>query len=113
MALVSGTISNDIDLVKRFWGFVFLRSGTPITYAQFRPSPQGMFLPVDFFMHVQPTRSAHVTSSTRCCPPTISSIPADHDELFELPARDFWVLFFSVRAHPYLMRSSALLLKGC
>src|SRR5437879_13454016 len=86
LEMVSGTISNDIDLVKRFWGFVFLRSGTPITYAQFRPSPQGMFLPVDFFMHVQPTRSAHVTSSTRCCPPTISSIPADHDELFELPA---------------------------
>jgi hypothetical protein len=27
-----------------------------------------------------------VTSSTRCCPPDISPITYDHDDLFELPA---------------------------
>src|SRR5712691_12834942 len=31
------------------------------------------------------TCSARLRSSTRCCPPNISSITIDHDELFELP----------------------------
>jgi len=29
--------------------------------------------------------SARLRSSTQCCPPNISSITIDHDELFELP----------------------------
>src|SRR6266478_4910263 len=29
--------------------------------------------------------SARVSSSIRCCPPNISSVMKDHDELFELP----------------------------
>ena len=37
------------------------------------------------FLRVHPIRSARVSSSTRCCPPTISSATGDHDELFELP----------------------------
>src|SRR6266478_1858986 len=36
-------------------------------------------------MCVHPTCSAGVRSSLRCCPPTISSITKDHDELFKLP----------------------------
>src|SRR5215472_19361411 len=35
---------------------------------------------------VHPTRSVPCCSSLWCCPPTISSISADHDELFDLPA---------------------------
>src|ERR1700745_1054801 len=35
---------------------------------------------------VQPTGSVRVTSSSRCCPPDISPITCDHDDVFELPA---------------------------
>ena len=38
------------------------------------------------FFPVQPTGSVRVTSSTRCCPPDISPITCDHDDVFELPA---------------------------
>src|SRR5580704_18675988 len=34
---------------------------------------------------VQPTSSVRVTSSSRCCPPNISPITCDHDDVFELP----------------------------
>src|SRR5579864_1017887 len=33
-----------------------------------------------------PDRLGPFTSSSRCCPPDISSVLADHDEFFELPA---------------------------
>jgi len=36
---------------------------------------------------VQPTSSVRVTSSTRCCPPDISPIIPDHDDVFELPCK--------------------------
>jgi hypothetical protein len=52
------------------------------------PWPDGQFpFSVDLFLflRVHPIRSARVSSSTRCCPPTISSATVDHDELFELP----------------------------
>src|SRR6266700_5537734 len=52
------------------------------------PGPDGQFpFSVDLFvfLRVHPIRSARVSSSTRCCPPTISSATVDHDELFELP----------------------------
>src|SRR5713101_6404401 len=39
-----------------------------------------------FFVPVQPTCSVRVTSSIRCCPPNISPVTVDHDDLFELPA---------------------------
>jgi len=41
-------------------------------------------LPLLFFC-VTLTCSARLLSSTQCCPPNISSITIDHDELFELP----------------------------
>ena len=34
-------------------------------------------------IRVHPTQSACVSSSARCCPPTFSSVPEDHDELCE------------------------------
>ena len=37
------------------------------------------------FFPVQPTGSVRVTSSSRCCPPDISPITCDHDDVFELP----------------------------
>src|SRR5271155_4841023 len=37
------------------------------------------------FIRVTLTCSARLRSSTQCCPPNISSITIDHDELFELP----------------------------
>src|SRR5208337_2070192 len=37
------------------------------------------------FICVTLTCSARLRSSTQCCPPNISSITIDHDELFELP----------------------------
>ncbi len=37
-------------------------------------------------IRVHPTRSTHVSSSFRCCPPNISSVTDDHDVLSELPA---------------------------
>src|SRR5580704_16004742 len=43
-----------------------------------------LFLPL-LFICVTLTCSARLRSSTRCCPPNISSITIDHDELFELP----------------------------
>ena len=36
-------------------------------------------------VRVQPTSSVRVTSSTRCCPPAISPITCDHDDVFKLP----------------------------
>ena len=42
-------------------------------------------LPLLFFC-VTLTCSARLLSSTQCCPPNISSITIDHDELFELPS---------------------------
>ena len=38
-----------------------------------------------FFLS-NPRDSVRVTSSTRCCPPDISPIIPDHDDVFELPA---------------------------
>jgi hypothetical protein len=37
------------------------------------------------FFPVQPTGSVRVTSSTRCCPPDISPIIPDHDDVFRTP----------------------------
>ena len=45
---------------------------------------RSLFLPLLFFC-VTLTRPARLPPSTRCCPPNISSITIDHDELFELP----------------------------
>src|SRR5271170_5528333 len=36
-------------------------------------------------VRVQPTSSVRVTSSIRCCPPAISPITYDHDDVFKLP----------------------------
>jgi hypothetical protein len=43
-----------------------------------------LFLPL-LFICVTLTCPARLRSSTQCCPPNISSITIDHDELFELP----------------------------
>jgi hypothetical protein len=37
------------------------------------------------FTCVTPTRSGRFASSIRCCPPNISSVTIDHDELCDLP----------------------------
>src|ERR1700746_3389177 len=38
------------------------------------------------FRFTSPDRLGPFPSSSRCCPPDISSVLADHDEFFELPA---------------------------
>ena len=43
-----------------------------------------LFLPL-LFIGVTLICSARLRSSTQCCPPNISSITIDHDELCELP----------------------------
>ncbi len=43
-----------------------------------------LFLPL-LFIGVTLICPARLRSSTQCCPPNISSITVDHDELFELP----------------------------
>jgi hypothetical protein len=43
-----------------------------------------LFRPL-LFICVTLTCPARLRSSTQCCPPNISSITIDHDELFELP----------------------------
>jgi hypothetical protein len=47
-----------------------------------------------------------VTSSLRCCPPSISSITIDHDELFELPG-------YSGRAGRLINRPVTIRTKRC
>jgi len=50
------------------------------------PSTQELRLLLSLlFICVTLTGPARLRSSTQCCPPNISSITIDHDELFELP----------------------------
>ena len=52
-------------------------AGTPLLWTDLLPSSISALCP--------PCALCPVTSSLRCCPPNISSILTDHDELFELP----------------------------
>ena len=75
-----GVISNDADRFKRFCSYFFcLRThfsrGTRI--ASLGPYCFSLASP-------QPARAGSA-SSIRCCPPNISSVTIDHDELCELP----------------------------
>jgi hypothetical protein len=73
-------ISNDVGRVKNVFSSFLPRLGDT------SPSAHGvrLFLPLPF-IGVTLTCSARLRSSTQCCPPNISSITIDHDELFELP----------------------------
>jgi hypothetical protein len=76
-------ISNDVGGVKSFLGSFLLLiikvAQTSASTHEWRP-----FLTL-LFICVTRTCSARLGSSARCCPPAISSITIDHDELFELP----------------------------
>ena len=74
-----GVISNDADHFKRFFLF-FLRTNTPFPRHGNRVSVTVLF----FTCVTQPARAVSA-SSIRCCPPNISSVTIDHDELCELP----------------------------
>ncbi len=73
-------ISNDADPVKSvFFFFTGKLEHTSAPAHELR-----LFLPL-LFLRVTLTCSARLRSSTQCCPPNISSITFDQDELFELP----------------------------
>ena len=73
-------ISNDVGRVKSvFCSFLPKLGHTSRSAHEVR-----LFLPL-LFIGVTLTGSARLRSSTQCCPPNISSITIDHDELFELP----------------------------
>ena len=53
--------------------------------AQERSFTRRIFFPSPIAVRVPLRAQPRVPSSLRCCPPNISSILADHDEVFELP----------------------------
>ena len=76
-------ISNDAGRVKSFFMFFLL----PLTEFEHTSSSthELRLLLLLLFICVTLTCSARLLSSIQCCPPNISSITIDHDELFELP----------------------------
>src|SRR5207302_1924470 len=76
-------ISNDAGRVKSFFKF-FLLPLTEFEHTSSSTHQRRLFLLL-LFIGVTLTCSARLHSSTQCCPPNISSITIDHDELFELP----------------------------
>jgi hypothetical protein len=71
---------------NRYIGFRFLHAHACICAVALFPPQMIRRRRRFFFIHVQPTRSVRVTSSPRCCPPDISLVTVDHDDLFEVPA---------------------------
>src|SRR5271168_5418372 len=76
----NGVISNDADRFKRFYLRFFcppahLSHGTRIT----------SLWPYCVSLASRQLARAVSASSIRCCPPNISSVTIDHDELCELP----------------------------
>jgi hypothetical protein len=76
-------IFNDAGRVKSFFK-CFLFSLTEFEHTSSSTHQRHLFLLL-LFIGVTLTCSARLHSSTQCCPPNISSITIDHDELFELP----------------------------
>src|SRR5260221_3208792 len=76
-------ISNDAGRVKSFLGFFFCLS-LNFEHTSSSTRELRLFLPL-LFICVALTCSARLRSSTQCCPPNISSVTIDHDELFDLP----------------------------
>src|ERR1700687_1486693 len=76
-------ISNDAGRVKSLFEF-FLLPLTEFAHTSSSTHEPRLFLLL-LFICVTLTCSARFLSSTQCCPPNISSITIDHDELFELP----------------------------
>jgi hypothetical protein len=74
-----------LHLFCLFESFLVAIGHTP-TCAQENPFAGQTFFRCRSLFRAHATRSARVTSSLQCCPPTISSIIVDHDELFDLPA---------------------------
>jgi hypothetical protein len=72
-------ISNDAGRVKSFFSSLIPNSSTLL-----RRRTKCVSLPL-LFLCVTLTCSARLLSSTQCCPPNISLITIDHDDLFELP----------------------------
>jgi hypothetical protein len=72
-------ISNDAGPVKSVFSFFNIKLGHT------SPSPHELrlYLPL-LFICVTLTCSARLLSSTRCCPPDISSTTIDHDDLLAL-----------------------------
>ena len=81
--LVKRRISNDAGRVKSFFKF-FLLLLTEFAHTSSSTHELRLFLLLPFIC-VTLTCPARLRSSTQCCPPNISSITIDHDELFELP----------------------------
>src|SRR3984957_17622824 len=74
-------ISNDVDHFKRFYSSFFCSKNTPISWRADR-----VCVAVLFSTCVTLTARPISASSIRFCPPNISSVTIDHDELCELPA---------------------------
>src|ERR1700735_1822163 len=70
-------ISNDADRFKRFYFFC------PRTHLSHGTRIASLWLPCSL-VSPQPARAVSA-SSIRCCPPNISSVTIDHDELCDLP----------------------------
>ena len=77
-------ISNDAGRVKSFLG-LFLLLIIEFVHTSSSTHELRLFLSL-LFICVTLTCPARLRSSTQCCPPNISSITIDHDELFELSA---------------------------
>ena len=75
----NGVISNEAGRCKSlFLCFIGRIEHTSSSAQELR-----LFLELIHLRHPQLLRSSR--SSTRCCPPVISSIINDHDEFFDLP----------------------------
>src|SRR5579862_8381323 len=77
-------ISNEVGSVKNVLSqfFVFLSTPLYLRSCGFGDCSLAFLLPS---VSRSPDRLSPFTSSSRCCPPDISSVLADHDEFFELP----------------------------
>src|SRR5580700_9007781 len=82
-------ISNEVGSVKNVSSqfFVFLSTPVYLRSCGFGDCSLAFLLPS---VSRSPGRLGPFASSFRCCPPDISSVLADHDEFFELPAPRGW-----------------------
>src|SRR6516225_4879898 len=64
---------------------LFLPCAHTRALAQERSFTRRIFFPSPIAVRVPLRAQPRVPSSLRCCPPNISSILTDHDEVFELP----------------------------
>ena len=77
-------ISNEVGSVKNVSSYFLLFLSIPVCP---RSSAWLVALTISFLsVSRSPDRLGPFASSSRCCPPDISSVLADHDEFFELPA---------------------------